>query len=182
MRGKVVERTVGRRDRLDVEALIERARPEIRLGQLLGDRVIETIGVRFVEALADAELESARNDARFRFDRRQTVRMKSHATGLQEYADRRPACRSRASGKPEPPRAADSVWTSAFAQGLSGENEGRPLREIRRYRESSPASDCRNSGIEHAQGANPKHCAAIEAGAPQGRAGFAGRSAALREP
>src|SRR5579883_1463439 len=54
--------------------------------------------------------------------------------------------------------------------------------QTRRYRVYSRACDWRDSETSALKDANPKHRAAIEAGAPQGQAGFAGRSAALREP
>src|SRR5579884_2953286 len=52
--------------------------------------------------------------------------------------------------------------------------------QTRRYRVYSRACDWRDSETSALKDANPKHRAAIEAGAPQGRAGFAGRSAPLR--
>jgi hypothetical protein len=55
MRGEIVQRAVGRRDRFDVEALIERARPEIRRRESNGDGVVEPVGVVLVEPLRDAK-------------------------------------------------------------------------------------------------------------------------------
>ena len=55
MPAQVVERAFGRRDRLDVEALEERARPKFRRRQTLGDAVEIGVGIRGREPLVEIE-------------------------------------------------------------------------------------------------------------------------------
>ena len=52
---QVVERAVGGGDHLDVEALEERARPELGAGEAVGDLVVDGVGGRGRERLVEAE-------------------------------------------------------------------------------------------------------------------------------
>ncbi len=52
---EIVERPVRRRDRLDVEAVVKRAGPHLRLRDGVGNAVIEPVRIRLRKALVDAE-------------------------------------------------------------------------------------------------------------------------------
>ncbi|KIU01719.1 hypothetical protein QU38_00175, partial [Staphylococcus aureus] len=52
---EVIRRRIGRRDHLDAELLVECARAHRGIAELVGNTVIEQVGIAFVQSLRDAE-------------------------------------------------------------------------------------------------------------------------------